>query len=245
MLIVHVLEYLRQLPGGFNLANTHTDYAGHPAKSPGPWEGSNPATLMWFVGGPDDSVYVVWVQAPSTEIDTVRREIDATLATLRLSSWQSPPVAINGLIHVDTGVGFAFDYPADWTIYYPNDMSMMDSAVVTVASGPLDPPCKGDNCQRFSTPPGTAVVEFRIGSGLHQPDWSRADSEVGGQPAFTRHWDGPMATSADEGDQWDVRLDDERRVLGIYSSLTRPGIDDQREIVDRIIDSVRIDAPAR
>lgn len=243
MLIVQVTEYLRQLPNTFGLAETETSYAGHPAASPGPWLGSNPATLTWFVSGPDDSVYMFWAQAASTEVETVRHEVEATLATLRLSSWRPRPEIVDGLIHVETGQGFAFDYPADWIIYYPSDTSMRDYAVVTVASRPLEPPCETDSCQRFSTPDGTAAVEFRIGSGPSEPDWTDADTTVDGQPAFTHHWDGPIATSADEGDRWTVRLDDERRVLGIYASLKDPGIDAQRAIVERVVDSVTIDAP--
>jgi hypothetical protein len=243
-LIVRVSEYLRQLPGADMFAEMQTSYAGYPAASPGAWRGSNPATLSWLVSGPDDSVYVFWAQIASTEIETVRREVEATLATLRLSSWQPRPEIVDGLIHVETGQGFTFDYPADWTIYYPSDTSMMDYAVVTVASGPLEPPCETDDCQRFSTPPGTAAIEFRIGSGPNEPAWRDAGTTVGGQPAFTHHWDGPMATSADEGDTWDVRLDDQGRILGIYSSLKGPDIDAQQAIVERVIDSVTIDAPS-
>jgi hypothetical protein len=198
---------------------------------------------MWLVSGPDNGIYVFWVQAPSVELEAVRNEVEATLATLKLSSWQQPPTVVDGQIHVDTGQGFAFDYPAGWTIYCPNDMSMTDHAVVTVASQPLEPPCDADTCQRFSTPPGTAAIEFRIGSGPNEPDWSRADTTVDGQPAFTNHWGDEIVTGADEGDQWNVKLDQARRVLGIYASLRGPGIDDRRATVEQVIDSVQIDAP--
>jgi hypothetical protein len=241
MLILHVTEHLRQLPGAFGLPETNTTYAGHPAVSPEPWVGSNPAYLTWWVSGPDNGVYSFRAQAATTEIESVRHEVEAMLGTLRLSSWQPPPAVVDALSHVETGQGFAFDYPADWTIYYPSDTSMMDHAVVTVASGPLEPPCDSDACQRFSTPPGTAVIEFRIGSGPNEPDWTDADTTVGGQPAFISHWDDLIVTGADEGDQWNVRLD-ERRALGIYSSLKSPGIEVQRALVQQVIDSVEIDA---
>ena len=62
---------------------------------------------------------------------------------------------------------------------------MMDSAVVTVSSGPLLPPCSNtDLCQRFSIPPGTVAIEFRVGGGPQSPDWSKAPTQIGGQPAY-------------------------------------------------------------
>jgi hypothetical protein len=239
-LVVQVVEFTRQLPttDEFGVATT---YAGYPA-----WtrddDGSDPATMSWAVAGPDDGLYLFWTSVPREDIDEVRAEMEATLATLQLSSWQEPAEVVDGRIHLETHQGFSFDYPAGWTVYHPNDASMMDHAVVTVASQRLEA-CPTEACQRFTTPPGTVAIEFRIGRGPNEPDWTRASETVGGQPASVQHWGSDMVTGADEGHQWNVRLDNDRKVLGIYASLRGPGLTRQLDAMNDILKSVIIDAP--
>ena len=240
---VQVVEMLRQLPGTIERSGGQTTFAGYPASEPTHEIGdTDPIALTWFVSGPDDGIYMFWAQAPNAEIEGLRDQMEATLPTLQLSRWQPPPKVVDGKVHVDTGQGFSFDYPAGWTIYYPNDMSMADHAVVTLSSRPLEPPCRDDPCERFTVPPGTVAIEFRVGRGPTEPDWGDADASVDGQPARAYHWE-TTATGSDEGDQLNVRLDGERHVLSIQSSHRGPGIDEQRELVGQIIDSIQIDAP--
>jgi hypothetical protein len=161
--------------------------------------------------------------APSADLDARIGEITSMLKTFELSSWQPAPVVVDGRVHVETERGFSFDYPAGWTIYYPQDVSMSDAAVVTVASGPLEPPCPDDTCQGFTTPAETVAIEFRIGSMPGGPDWSTATTMVGGQPAFRQDWGPQNATRAEEGHTWSVRLG-ESEILGIGASLRGPGL---------------------
>lgn len=195
----------------------------------------------WFVQSPDSSVYFMRLEAPPGEVDMRGAEITSMFASLQLSAWEPAPEVVDGRIHVETQRGFSFDYPAGWTIYYPQDTSMMDGAVVTVASGPLAPPCAGDSCQRFSTPPGTVAIEFREGNGPTAPDWSKATTTVGGQPAFgPENWGPQNATGAEEGHTWSARLADPS-VLGIYASLRGPDLPALRAAMDDVLHSVRIE----
>lgn len=194
----------------------------------------------WFVQSPDGGLYFMRLQAPPGELDTRTAEITSMLTSLRLSAWETPPEVVDGRVHLETQRGFSFDYPAGWSLYYPQDMSTRDSAVVTVASDPLEPPCPGDSCQRFSTPSGTVAIEFRVGSMPGGPDWSAAPTTIGGQPAFgPEDWGPQNATSAEEGHSWSVRLGDSN-ILGIHASLRGPGLPALRTDMDGVLASIRI-----
>ena len=142
----------------------------------------------------------------------------------------------------------SFYYPAGWTVYYPQDVSTMDRAVVTVASIPVLAPCTTPAegvvpavpaCQRFTTPPGAIVLEFRVGGGIRPPDWSKAKFTIGGQPAFREDWGpGQNATGADEGHTWSVRMGP--TTLGIYVSLRGPNLPALRAEMDEVLGSIKI-----
>jgi hypothetical protein len=239
---VYVIELIRQLPGTLAQSGMPTTYAGYPGSAPQTDVGdADPIGLTWAVAGPDDGLYLFRAEAPNAEIEEVRHEMEATLGTLRLSSWLPAPEVVEGNIHVETGRGFSFDYPERWSIYYPLDMASGSSPVVTISSQPLAP-CADDGCQGITVPPGTAMIAFRIGSRPGEPDWTKAHTTVDGQPAFVQHWD-QAGAGADEGDQLNVRLDDSGHTLSISSAHREPGIDEQRELVGRIIDSIQVDAP--
>ncbi len=239
-LMVQIFEYEGQLPpsDGYGVPAT---FAGYPGWTR-PEDGSDPAVLTNFVSGPDDGLYLISASVPREDLDKLQAELEATLGTLQLSSWHEAPDAIDGRVHLETNEGFSFDYPAGWTVYYPRDWSVSNHAVVIVASRPLDP-CPNEACQRFATPPGTVVLDFRVGARLLEPDWTDATETVGGQPAFLQHWGPEVVTNSDEGHQWFVRLNAELGVLGISANLRGPGLQAQREAMNEIIDSVRIDAP--
>jgi hypothetical protein len=178
-------------------------------------------------------------EAPRPELAALKADIGAVLASLRLSDWEGPPESVNGQVHLELPQGFSFDYPAGWTLYYPQDRSMMDSAIVTVASMPVDPPCQGDLCQRFTTPPGTIVIEFRAGNGPSAPNWSDAPTTLGGQPAFRQDWGPENVTRAEEGHSWSARLTDPS-ILGLYVSLRGPGLPELRAAMDDVLESIQI-----
>ena len=232
---VTILEYTHQFPWA-HVNGTPVPNSSYPTWGP-IYESTNPT---WIVQSPDGGQYLVNLMAPPGELDTGVAEISPMLKSLQLSAWEAAPEVVDGRVHVDTQRGFSFDYPAGWTIYYPQDISMMDSAVVTVASGPLEPPCSSDDCQRFSTPPGTIAIEFRMGNGPTAPDWSMATTTIGGQPAFgPENWGPQNATGAEEGHTWSARLADPS-VLGIYASLRGPDLPALRAAMDDVLNSVRI-----
>jgi hypothetical protein len=152
--------------------------------------------------------------------------------------WYEQFARTSGLVRATPFPGLSFEYPADWLVTYPHDNSMMDSALVTVASAPLLLPC--GTCQRFTTPPGAIVVEFRIGSGPAAVDWSNATLRVGGEPARREDWGPVNATDAQEGHTWTVRLG-VRRDLGIYVSLKGPNLPSLEAEMNALIASVQID----
>jgi hypothetical protein len=229
---VSILEYTHPYPW-LSLPGFETTINGYSA-----WK-QDPAT--WIVRSPDDGLYVVTLVAPSTEVSADGESIGTMLESLRLSAWDPALVAVDGRLHEDPARGFSFDYPAGWSRWYPQDISMMDSAVVTIASGPLAP-CTSDSCQNYVTPPGTIAIQFRIGNGPTAPDWSTAPTTIGGQPAFKEDWGPANAAGADEGHTWSVRLADPS-VLGIYASLHGPGLVDLRAAMSNVLASVRIVRP--
>jgi hypothetical protein len=238
-LTLTVVEYTKQLPG-LEFPGAETTEAGYPV-----WEQSmsadpaDPASFSWTLQAPDGGLYLFRAEAPRAELAALKADIGAVLASLRLSAWEVAPESVNGQVHLDLPQRFSFDYPAGWTLYYPQDNSMMDSAIVTVASMPVEPPCVGDLCQRFTMPPGTIVIEFRAGNGPSAPNWSDAPTILGGQPAFRQDWGPQNATGAEEGHTWSVRLTDPL-VLGVYVSLRGPGLPELRAAMDEVLGSIQI-----
>ena len=227
--IVSILEFTHPYPW-LSLPGTETTIAGYSA-----WK-QNATT--WMIRSPDEGLYIVTLNAPSTDLAAVGDSIETMLGSLRLSAWETAPIAVDGKLHEDPGRGFSFDYPAGWSRWYPQDISTMDSAVVTVASGPLAP-CTTDSCQNYVTPPGTVAIQFRIGNGPTPPDWSIATATIGGQPAFKQDWGPVNAAGADEGHTWNIRLTDPS-VLGIYASVRGPGLPELRAAMNAVLYSIRI-----
>jgi hypothetical protein len=240
-MVVSVLELTNPMPGTTG-RGPKRKVAGYPA-----WEEqvsaepANPTQLQWTIQAPDGSLYLVTAGFPRADLAARRTDIGKVLGSLRLSAWQAPPDIVNGHVHLDSPEGFSFDYPAAWTVYYPQDASMMDHGVVTVASRPVTPPCPSDSCQRFTTPRGAVVIEFRVGGGLGSPNWAAAPTTIGGQPAFLQPWGPQNATGADEGQAWNVRLTD-RTSLSVYVSIRGPNLPKLRAAADEVLGSVRITA---
>jgi hypothetical protein len=238
-MILTITEYEHQYPGV--LANeVKTTIAGYPVWVPARWsEPPDTPNTRWSVQAPDGGLYVFVAFAPPTDSAARQADIETLLGTVRLSSWEAPPQAINGLVHMDLPEGFSFDYPAGWTVYYPQEVSTVGYPVVTVASTPVGPPCTDTWCQRFTTSPGTIAIEFWVDSGPAPPRWSDAHLTVGGQPAFRQDWGSPNnATGADEGHTWSVRLTDPL-TLGIDVSLRGPDLPGLRAAADEVLGSVR------
>lgn len=231
--ILSVIEYTRQFPW-YRVPGPQIEFAGYQA-----WEQTSDSSIAWIIRSPDGGIYAAHLLAPAAEIKAAAVDARAILGSLRLSSWEPAPRVVDGRIHEDLPQGFSFDYPAAWIVYYPQDQSMMDAAVVTVASAPLAAPCASDRCQRFTTPPGVIVIEFRVGNGPTTPNWGDAPTAIGGQPAFRQDFGSQNATGADEGHQWSVRLTDPS-VLGIYVSLRGPNIPALRAMMNEVLASVHI-----
>jgi hypothetical protein len=230
-----ILELNHQYPWLPNVGQA-LRIAGYPAKLR-----TGETESEWQIQSPDEGIYRLALISPKDEMAANIAVVAHALDSLHLSIWEQPATVVKGLIREDPGQGFSFDYPAGWARYYPLDMSMMDGAVVTVASAPLLPPCAGDQCQRFTTPPGAIVIEFRMGNGPRAPDWSKAPTTVGGQPAFgPQNWSGPQnAMGADESHSWSVRLTDPS-VLTLYVSLRGPELPALRAAMDQVLASIQI-----
>jgi hypothetical protein len=231
--LLYVIDFTNPLPRDFP-----GDLNGYPAS-----ESTGSTQWAWFAEAPDGGLYAMQLYAPSSEIAHEADVVRTALSTLRLTPWGSPPVVANGLIHEDTGAGFSFDYPAGWVLYYPHDISMMDSAVVTIASRPLLPPSSDSN-QTFMSPGDAIVIEFREGNGPVAPDWTTAPATVGGQPAL-RWDDGPSSTpgnrsSITESHHWEVRLPPGPAQLGIYVSMSGSDLEPWRSAMDQVLASVEI-----
>jgi len=238
-MVLSVLESTNPLPGTKG-RGPKIRVAGYSAwLEPLPPESQNPTSLDWTVQAPDGGLYAVSARVPRADLAARRTEIEKVLRSLRLTAWQARPEVVNGHVHLELLEGFSFDYPAAWTVYYPQDVSMMDHRVVTVSSKPVTPPCPSDSCQRFTTPRGAIAIEFRVGGGPTSPNWDAAPTTIGGQPAFLQPWGPQNATGADGGQAWNVRLTD-RTSLGIYVSLRGPNLPALRAAMRDVLASIRI-----
>lgn len=242
-----IVEMNDQYPWLPTTLGPETTMAGYPSVST-----RGDAETDWFIQSPDGGIYHLTLNSPKDEMAANVAVVTQALDSLRLTTWEQAPTIVNGLIPEDPGQGFSFDYPADWVRYYPTDNSMTDRAVVTVASSPLLPPCHSDTgsqasgappvapCGTFTTPPGTIAIAFRIGGGMTAPDWSKAKTTIGGQPAFDYGAWGPVnATSAEVGHSWGARLTD-REVLGIDVSIRGPNIPALQAANDEVLQSLVI-----
>ena len=125
--------------------------------------------------------------------------VGRALEGLKLTDWEQPPTVVDGFVHADSGRGFSFDYPAGWTVYYPEG-SMLDGSVLTIASAPLAPPScpAASSCGGFITPPGGFAVAFSIGGG------GRSDAHQLEQ-GYDKHWwppaFGPTISGPGQGDR--------------------------------------------
>jgi hypothetical protein len=231
--ILSVIEYTHQYPW-YDITGPSIEFAGYQA-----WEQTSDSSISWVIRSPDGGIYMAYLMAPPAELGTAATDARAILGSLRLSVWEPAPQVVDGRIHVELPQGFSFAYPAAWVVYYPQDRSMMDAAVATVASAPLAAPCASDQCQHFTTPPGTIAIEFRVGNGPSAPNWRDAPTAIGGQPAFRQDFGAPNATGADEGHSWSVRLTDPS-VLGIYVGLRGPDLPALRAAMNDVLTSIHI-----
>lgn len=236
-----ISESLRQYPWALSKA-TATTAAGYPMVEPdvGPYSQDNSA--IWQLLAPDGGVYLFMVRAPVSELGARVEQVRALLATVRLSVWEAEPEVVDGEVHVDTGQGFSFDYPGDWSVYYERDVSMVDYGVITVSSVPLEPPCVGDECRWFTQPEDSTVMEFRIGSGPGPTDWSGAPLVIGGQPAFRSDWDAAQM-GVDAGHSWRVRLLDSESSLSVSASLRGDDLTHLRQDMMTLLSTITISPP--
>jgi hypothetical protein len=231
------------LPAALGAATT---IGGYPAASR-----RGDAETDWFIQSPDGGIYDLALTSPTAEMAANVADISQALDSIRLSSWEVPPTIVDRQIHQDQH-SFTFDYPAGWVRYYPTDFSSVDVAIVTVASSPLLPPCSTaarpvdsgappvSACGTFATPPGTIAVAFRIASGPTSPDWSKAQTRIGGQPAIELDAGTVNTTTDEERHVWSVRLPGQRSALEVEASLRGPGVRDLRAAMARLLQSVTL-----
>jgi hypothetical protein len=237
-MILWVFEYPNQLPGQQRSPST-TTIAGYPA-----WGGSMPQyedqfpNVLWIVEAPDGGLYYVAAEAPKADLESRRAEVQVMLSTLQLSPWSIPEEAVNGRVHLDFPQGFSFDYPAGWSVYYSQRMSMMSSLVVDVSNTPLVATGCSDpsSCQPYTIAPDTIGISFDYGGLV--TDWSIAPITIDGHPAF-HHWGPEGAPVWDEGGFWTVRLAD-GTPLSIHANIRGPDLVALRATLDEVIGSVRI-----
>jgi hypothetical protein len=211
------------------------------------------SNISWGIEAPDGGLYYVVANAPKANLASRKPDVEAMLATFHLTPWSIPVQATDGLAHLSFPQGFSFDYPANWSVYYPVFMSMGSAPVVTVSSKPLIASVLGSPCPSGSLcggtplwepftpgsshpPPGSVVISFAIGrpSGIN---WSEATTILAGQPAF-QHW-GPQ-TDAGEGGFWTARLGDTGLSVDVDASILSPDVPAQRATLDAVIASIRI-----
>jgi hypothetical protein len=242
-----VTAYPNQLPGALSSnypwSGTPTTIAGYPAwEWPDAVDQSGGGLRRWMIQAPDGGLYHVMFEAPRAELDDRTADVQGMLETLTLSPWSPPREIVNGRARFELPNAFSFEYPAEWTVYYPlSALTPGSSMVVMVSSRPVEPRCADDLCQRFTTPPGTVAIEFGAGGGPMAPDWSNAPTSLAGQPATREDWGPVNATDAEEGHTWSVRLTD-RSSLTIFVSMSGPGLSELRGAMEEVLDSIEITA---
>jgi hypothetical protein len=215
----------------------------------------------WTIESADGGLYELALNSPKDEMAANVAVVSRALDSLHLTSWEQPPTVVNGVIHEDPARGFSFDYPAGWVHYYPTDVSMGSSPLVTVASSPLLPRCTNVTrpvesgaspapaCGSSTIQPGTIMIVFRIGTFPPGPDWSKANTTIGGQPAF-----GPPNGKPDysagglESYGWEFRVQDplnqqDKTPVSITATLNGPGHPELRLAMNQLVGSIEITPP--
>ncbi len=252
-----ITEVTHQYP--WDLANLkQSTIAGYP----GVFRPQGDTQSDWVIESPDGGLYELVLNSPKDEMAANVAVVSRALDSLHLTSWEQPPTVVNGLIHEDPRRGFSFDYPAGWVHYYPADGGVGSSPVVTVASSPLLSSCTTDTrpvgsgaspapvCESSGPPPGTIEMVFRIGGGVHpEPDWSKANTTIGSQPAF-----GPTNGKPDYSAGglvsygWEFRVQDplsqqDKTPVTITASLNGPGHPELLAAMNQLVDSIEITPP--
>lgn len=243
---VDIIEYLDLYPSQRAAETTLVDRA--------------PPIRSWVVPAADGGYYRARLVASSHEADEtwsqIQTEFDALVESIDVRRWSIPPSSLNGLIKQSSPYGFSFDYPADWARYFPlSDRrdSRADTMFVTIASRPVSDPSMftADALQPFLTPPGAAVMEFKVERGARLIDWDyvwkHAENEVNGQPATVnvKPIENTDRVGADQLVTWRIRRPfDIAYPLTIHLWLRGPSIDAARAEAEAVIDSLVMEIPA-
>jgi hypothetical protein len=235
----NITEYVSPLPG----APTHwnsTTLGVYPAWTR-PDDGGDLVGRFWLVAMPADALYIVVVKFPRADVRTRQPELDVVMDSLRFTGWKpTPPPVVDGRVRFDAGLGFSFDYPADWHVYYPGTHSFGGGTTrMFLLSRPVDA-CFLTPCDSYPAPPETMVLSFSIGGGLGTPDWTQANSTIGSQPAIRSDETDPVKPDVVMHD-WVVKYGSSK--LGIEAWIRGPNADAFERQLERLIDSVEVNPP--
>ncbi len=238
-----ISEWLNPTPVPMLYPLTSGTGGGGPAETPSVTTvGGYPAqilrsgpTTFWWVFGPQGHLYSVGVTFPSEDAATRQPQIDALLRSIRFTDWTPPPPpVIDGWYHYDVGIGVAFDYPTSWRVYYPAPYSYGGMVLFS------RPVTASDLMTRDPTPTGTMRVDITFVAD-HEPDWTKVNTTVGGQPAI-RTIEPPQAdASGTTISEWTVRFG--VGVVRIKAWINESGTDAFERQLDRLIQSMDVNPP--
>jgi hypothetical protein len=196
---LHVSEYAHPVPGEANYnrplsLGASSTYEMRPG--------------LWYVTDPGGGIYEFAFSTPSGEMDGRRDEIAALIRSITFTDWERPSLpSANGHTQLTTGYG-TFSYSQDWVTYkfMPWYVNMAGTGpILLFASKPLEPCIPADGCHLREPPNGAVVIQVSWVMGFGKPNWSEADTSIGGRPAISR------TSSIDKGIEhlgWTVQADD-------------------------------------
>lgn len=231
--------------GGFPAWARQSDSGGSAA---GPSSAPVPALTsgVWIVAGPNDSLYLLTAKFPSADGAKRQPEVDAALASLRFTGWTQPfPPAVDGLRHLDPGIGFSADYPADWRLYYPGAQTFGgDSVRAFLVTRPVDACFVVNACDGYMTGPSSMMIWFSIGgrvSVMNPPDWSKATVTIGGQPAVHKTQEDPSRPDL-VTEMWRIKFGSSS--MGVQAWIRGPKTQEFERQLAALIESLAVRPPA-
>jgi hypothetical protein len=219
------------VPGPRETVST-TTIGGYPAQMLRSGSSTN-----WWVFGPQGHLYGMGVNFPPGDAATRQPQVDALLRSIRWTDWTPPPPpVVDGWYHFDVGVGVTFDYPKDWRVYYPMPYSY---AGWILSSRPF---AISDLSSGIPTPTGTMRVDFTF-TPYPEPDWTKVNATVGGQPAIRTTGPNPLDGSGIVTSEWTIKFG-LSGVLRVKAWIHEPGTDEFERQLDRLIRSMEVNPPA-
>lgn len=176
----------------------------------------------WYVTDPGGGIYELAFSTPYGEAEGRRDEMVAIIRSITLTDWRrQPPPAVDGKTVITMGPA-TFSYPSTWTTYkfMPWYRNMVGSGpILLFASKPLEPCIPVDGCHLGEPPDGAVVIQIAWVSPAFRPNWSDADTTIGGRPAMS---DTPSVFKGVEHLGWSVQVDDSGNTALEIDAAMRP-----------------------